>query len=1134
MPINLDWIRDPVLEGLTAFQRLIRSINWSDTALGPIESWPRELRQMFRLAVADTSPAVIYWGPERTIIYNEAFIPLIGEKHPNVLGMNAPDVFPDFWDYFETVLEEQTNTGQAVSGDASRLLMVRHGFLEETYFDWKLIPIISDDGLVLGSYGIPTDRTEDIIGLRRNLCVQSLSQKLAHANTITDFASITMQGLAQNEKDIPFAVLYSQKLSPHTNDTYTNLHYNVVGTVGVPSEHMLQNHHVDLEHADDIFTKAILEAINSGQTVVFRDDTLETAKYFTDIEWKGSDTPSKQFVVLPITDNRKIPAFLIIGINPYRRYNSWYQNFLQMMADVLSTQHSKIRLSEELKYRVSIAKQALQDFEKSETRFARFAGRSVIGLAVTDLNGKIIYANDAWFKFSGCDSDQMDTASWQDIVHEDDVPILQEWWHKVAVLKQNGSIQFRSKNAYKHGHMESPNRTGLCAAYADVDEDGIETVMGLVVDISEQVWIQGQLLERSRELELSEKKYRNFAEHAPLGIVRTDKEGYVVFGNDAWHNYYGFTKGNVPDPQPWLDYLLPDDVQKCRDFFTALTRAKIPRSVELRLKRRYQITEGDRLIEGDAWIIATGVAEWTEEDEVDHIDFWVTEISAQKMAATVLTDKMEEAIRTRTQQERFIDMISHEIRNPLSAVLHCGEEIVESMKQCLITMDGKTPTEALMAAKRSPDTEIMEKMINNALDAGNTIMYCVQHQKQIVDDVLTLSKLDSELLVVSPIPVQPLDLMHSCIKIFEPELRSSDINLSLHADDSLTKYGIVWILLDPNRFSQILINLITNAIKFTRASSTRKIDIKLSAHAERPDSPQELQYVPPRFRQLQRKVSYVHAASPQIEDKLYLRCSVSDTGKGLSSDEKKLLFKRFAQASPKTEVSYGGSGLGLFISRQITEMLGGEIGVGSSPSGGCIFAFYVATTKIDPPENLKDIPKPRSSPAVRAADIPMTLALESPKKLPSRLKEAQKPSTQETRKALVVEDNLVNQKVLCKQLRNRGFEVEATNHGREALEALERARIAANNGGPFDVCLCDIEMPIMDGIECVKEVRRLESEGHFPARIPIIGVTANVRSKQVDAALDAGMDGITTKPYRIDDLIAHIDRLCPVIMTGDG
>lgn len=104
---------------------------------------------------------------------------------------------------------------------------------------------------------------------------------------------------------------------------------------------------------------------------------------------------------------------------------------------------------------------------------------------------------------------------------------------------------------------------------------------------------------------------------------------------------------------------------------------------------------------------------------------------------------------------------------------------------------------------------------------------------------------------------------------------------------------------------------------------------------------------------------------------------------------------------------------------------------------------------------------------------------------------------------LVVEDNIVNQKVLCKQLRNRGFDVEASNHGLEALMALEAAN--TSNKLYFDVVLCDIEMPIMDGIECVREIRKREDDGLLPGHIPIIGVTANVRSKQVDAAIESGM-----------------------------
>jgi signal transduction histidine kinase len=137
------------------------------------------------------------------------------------------------------------------------------------------------------------------------------------------------------------------------------------------------------------------------------------------------------------------------------------------------------------------------------------------------------------------------------------------------------------------------------------------------------------------------------------------------------------------------------------------------------------------------------------------------------MTAKVLADKMDEAIRLRNHQERFIDMISHEIRNPLSAVLHCSEEILEALKTCLDEIGA-------LSSVLPPETVYFETTSNlnvrvkNALEASNTIMYCVQHQKQIVDDVLTLSKLDADLLVVSPVPVEPMVLQSRPITSHSP------------------------------------------------------------------------------------------------------------------------------------------------------------------------------------------------------------------------------------------------------------------------------------------------------------------------------------------------------------------------------
>jgi signal transduction histidine kinase len=103
--------------------------------------------------------------------------------------------------------------------------------------------------------------------------------------------------------------------------------------------------------------------------------------------------------------------------------------------------------------------------------------------------------------------------------------------------------------------------------------------------------------------------------------------------------------------------------------------------------------------------------------------------------------------------------------------------------------------------------EEQNQKLKNALDAAHTILYCVDHQKRIVDDVLTLSKLDADLLEIMPIRVQPMKTIRQALKIFDRELKASDIRMSIQEDPSLQEFGIDWVMLDPNRFLQILINM---------------------------------------------------------------------------------------------------------------------------------------------------------------------------------------------------------------------------------------------------------------------------------------------------------------------------------------
>ncbi|KAI4592781.1 hypothetical protein KJ359_010412 [Pestalotiopsis sp. 9143b] len=1115
--VNLDWTRDPSPANLTPFQHFVRQVDWEASSIGPMAGWPSELKQLVRLMMADTSPRILYWGPNYTIIYNEAYLPLVGAKHPAMQGRDAPNVFPEFWPRFDELIARQRLTGETLSGEADMFLMDRHGFLEETWFDWKLIPVIGDDGEVKGSYGCPSDLTLDIITARRVDCRKNIAKHVTKTKDLNSLWDVTLSGLRMNEKDTPFVLLYSVTEQTGLAVPPSRPHYTcrLEGSIGVSSDHVAAKQYMDAQYDIDGFAPKVLSAFTADEPLVLKTTDPSLEPLLNGIGWKGHGSPSHELVILPLKSEDEFVAFFIFGLNPYRRYNQLYEDFLRSVADVMRPHIARIKLSEEVRRRAEIARKATSDFEKSQQRFESFAARSTVGLAVTDVHRNIIYANEAWHKFAGLEPDRNGYDDWLASVYDADRPLVQEWWRKVLVEKKGGQFQYRCKIPFRQGHMYSDYRTAICAVYPDLNEaQEIETVMGLVIDISELKWNEQQLSIRSKAVEESERKWRNYAENCPLGIVRTDGEGHVQYGNDAWHAYYGFTRGQVFAAQPWLPYVADSCLERWDECFKSFSREPGPRTMELKLKDRvYTVQEGDHIIENGMYILVTGFSEFKEDGTVDHIEFWVTgDISAQKMAAKILADKMDEAIRLKTHQERFIDMISHEIRNPLSAVLHCGEEVVGAMKTCSKAMKG------IPAVQQRHEDAVISQHVENALDAANTIMYCVQHQKQIVDDVLTLSKLDADLLVVSPVPVQPMDLVRTALKVFQPELKMTGIALSIVEDKSLRELKVNWVLLDPNRFLQIVINLVTNAIKFTRTSSAKEIIITVGASPSQLSSESlGVSYVPQRYEPAKASSPTDDISRDMIfQEEMYLYFKVTDTGKGLTADEMALLFNRFAQASPRTHIEYGGSGLGLFISRQITEMLGGKIGMSSSGTPGSTFAFYVKTPKTGPPRR----PSVSNEPIIELTRTLSLTSMASPLVVPPAPRQEKQgaaaidvalvaPLTKGEaaavcRHVLVVEDNLVNQKVLCKLLRNRGFVVKAANHGQEALAAIRKLPVEEKEE-VFDVILCDIEMPVMGGIEFAQEVRFQERSGKMPGHVPIIGVTANVRSEQVSAAIEAGM-----------------------------
>ncbi len=363
--------------------------------------------------------------------------------------------------------------------------------------------------------------------------------------------------------------------------------------------------------------------------------------------------------------------------------------------------------------------------------------------------------------------------------------------------------------------------------------------------------------------------------------------------------------------------------------------------------------------------------------------------------------------------------------------------------------------------------------------------------------------------------------------MFEGELDTNDIAMEFRMEKSYLDMKVDWVKLDPSRLLQVLINLTTNAIKFTNGQEKRTIIVSIGASLERPSgTDSDVSYFQSRS-----KKSDITTDDPEwgTGENIYLKFAVQDTGRGLDESERTILFQRFRQASPRTHVQYGGSGLGLFISRELTELQGGEIGVSSERGVGSTFAFYIKARRTDDMSAVTPVSTPINN-LRRTTSSSTSLTIES--RLNSSGKPVYRSNTTGKRHSsaitlsnsstlptasildysetnvLVVEDNLVNQRVLQKQLRNTGFVVEVANHGGEALEILQNSQFwngREKTGVDLAIILMDLEMPVMDGLTCARTIRDLEADGTITRHVPIIAVTANARLEQIESAISAGM-----------------------------
>ena len=550
-----------------------------------------------------------------------------------------------------------------------------------------------------------------------------------------------------------------------------------------------------------------------------------------------------------------------------------------------------------------------------------------------------------------------------------------------------------------------------------------------ITDISDRRAIENALRE-------SEKRFRDIVYATADWVWEADHDWRFTFASANVEALLGYCPAEIIGRSPF-DLMPATEATRVKALFSRLAERREPihdQAIEMRHKDgsiRYLRTNGVPILtlagafagyRGlDQDVTAQRQAELELERHRNHLEQLVRERTAEleRINSELASAKLA-AEAANDAKSAFLATMSHEIRTPMNAIVGLTHLLLERARD-----DG--------------DRKRLQQVASAA-----------EHLLGVLNDILDLSKIDSGKLALALTDLNCAQLLSERSELMATKARAKGLTLSLEVEPRL--WALPHLRGDPTRFSQVLLNFLGNAIKFTDQGS-------IAVRAE---------------------------VAEETEGEVLVRVAVQDTGIGIDDSDVERVFEAFEQADQSTTRRFGGTGLGLAINRRLARLMGGEVGVASREGAGSTFWFTVRLLK-----------NSAAGPAAASAAPPL-------RPVPPEAKDpaACLVSRHAGKRILLVEDNPINREVAYELLRAVQLAVELAENGREAVERVAERHYAA--------ILMDVQMPEIDGLAASRAIRGMPERD----TVPIIAMTANAFDEDRDNCLAAGMNDFLSKPVK--------------------